>query len=216
LESQFDRGETVWQKDFQEGELKRSVPYNPVSGMHYSGIAETLLRNKTIERGYKDERWLTAYQAYQKDWKIKPGAEKECITVGAVHYDKLTKRTIYKYHTLYNAEVIAGIPAREKVRIPQAHRSVFVKDTVQKQVNEFCKSAAYDLETVIAKGMLAAEAGVPVKNNQNAIRKEQLKDFFKCYTQAVNLKDDMLKSQARERQPLNYTRQRQTALGMGY
>ena len=216
LESQFARGQTVWQQDFREGELRQTVPYNPVSGLLYSGIAETLLRNKAIEKGYADPRWVTAYQAYQQGWKLKPEAEKTKITVGALHYDTLSKRTVHKYHTLYNAEVIEGIPAREKVRIPGLRHNVYLPEYVRKQINEFCVSNTADLSTVIARSMLATEAGVQVKNAQNKVSKGQLKDFFKCYAQALRIKDAMLEPKVRERQPLVNTRQRQVALGMGY
>lgn len=55
------------------------LPFNGVSGNKYRGINRMNLAMIATVHGYKDPRWVTAHQAFDKSWKIKKGEKAAVI-----------------------------------------------------------------------------------------------------------------------------------------
>lgn len=109
-----------------EGTFER--PYNPVSDAVYKGGNHLRLMMCQLERGYRDNRWLTFNQAKAKGWQVKRGAqsvlcEKWITTKEERYLDEVSgqyrtrtvelDRPCCSFFRVFNAEDIEGIPPRE-------------------------------------------------------------------------------------------------------
>lgn len=109
-----------------EGTFER--PYNPVSDAVYKGGNHLRLTMCQLERGYRDNRWLTFNQAKAKGWQVKRGAqsvlcEKWITTKEERYLDEVSgqyrtrtvelDRPCCSFFRVFNAEDIEGIPPRE-------------------------------------------------------------------------------------------------------
>lgn len=133
------------------------APQNATTGNRYRGSNHLWLNYVAKEQGYSDPRWCTFIQAKEKGWRIKKG-EKGTQIEFFTHYDKKKKKNITyqeaeqlrdelskedyaerimiftKNSTVFNAEQIEGIPAREK-RVEK-----FPADQLLKQRNVLLKN----------------------------------------------------------------------------
>lgn len=54
-------------------DINSLLPKNPISGFYYKGGNRLKLVFETIDKEYKDPRWLTFIQAQKQGWNIKKG-----------------------------------------------------------------------------------------------------------------------------------------------
>ncbi len=125
-----------WERNWELGE----VPQNATTEARYRGTNSLWLNCVAQEKGYGDPRWCTFLQAKEKGWRIKKGERGTQIEF-FTYYDKERKKNITyqdaeglrkalsredyakrvtiftKNSTVFNAEQIEGIPAREKKKI---------------------------------------------------------------------------------------------------
>lgn len=128
-----------WERNWELME----APRNAVSENQYRGLNALWLQYTGQQKGYSDPRWCTFKQADEKGWRIKKGEKGTPIEFYSL-YDKELKKNItiqeaeqlrvemepkdyndrviavLKNSTVFNAEQINGIPAREKkiARLP--------------------------------------------------------------------------------------------------
>ncbi len=125
-----------WERNWELGE----APQNATTQARYRGSNSLWLNCVAQEKGYGDSRWCTFLQAKEKGWRIKKGERGTQIEF-FTYYDKERKKNITyqdaeelrkalsredyakrvtiftKNSTVFNAEQIEGIPAREKKEI---------------------------------------------------------------------------------------------------
>ncbi len=125
-----------WERNWEPGE----VPQNATTEARYRGTNSLWLNCVAQEKGYEDPRWCTFLQAKEKGWRIKKGERGTQIEF-FTYYDKERKKnitnqdaeelrkalgredyakrvtTFTKNSTVFNAEQIEGIPARERREI---------------------------------------------------------------------------------------------------
>lgn len=65
----MEEGNLDWAKDW----VGRDMPYNAVTGRNYRGMNTLILRYCEKKYGYKDNRWLTAYNALQCGGHVRKG-----------------------------------------------------------------------------------------------------------------------------------------------
>lgn len=125
-----------WERNWELGE----APQNATTQARYRGSNSLWLNCVAQEKGYQDPRWCTFLQAKEKGWRIKKGERGTQIEF-FTYYDKEQKKNITyreseelrkslgwkeyakrvtsftKNSTVFNAEQLEGIPAREKREI---------------------------------------------------------------------------------------------------
>lgn len=130
------------------------VPENAVTGKKYRGVNNLFLTVISMQRGYKDNRWLTFNQMKEREWNFKTDAEGNSLGKKAgvsVEFfelrDRETKKKfdrsvldgmtveereeyldenvypIRKYYTVFNADIIEGIPEQEKIILDESRKS---------------------------------------------------------------------------------------------
>ena len=86
-------------------------PVNASTNNAYQGANRIRLAQAAVEMGLKDPRWVTATQAKEAGWKIKPNA------VGVVcemKYNYKGKDPSFRYFKVYNARDVEGIPEKKQ------------------------------------------------------------------------------------------------------
>ncbi len=93
---------SIWQQGWQNV----GVPISAITGKKYSGVNRLFLTQAMMDKGYKDNRWLTFRQMEKQGWTFKRDAEGNNLGKNAgvpIEYfelrDKLTKKPFDK-HTL--------------------------------------------------------------------------------------------------------------------
>lgn len=122
------QGYVLPQPDWDRDAFPNMRIQNPVSGARYRGGNFIRLYLAGIERGYKDNRWVTYAQAKEQGWQVRKGetgvkCEKYIFENIEEEYNPETRQTerkkvrldkpIISQFVLFNAEQIHGIPKQE-------------------------------------------------------------------------------------------------------
>ena len=122
------QGYVLPKPDWDRGAFPNLRIQNPVSGARYRGGNFVRLYLAGIERGYKDNRWVTYTQAREQGWQVRKGetgvkCEKYIFEKIEEEYNPETGQTerkkirldkpIINQFVLFNAEQIQGIPKQE-------------------------------------------------------------------------------------------------------
>lgn len=101
---------SIW----QQGWLNVGAPISAITGKKYSGVNRLFLTQATMDKGYKDNRWLTFRQMEKQGWTFKRDMEGNNLGKNAgvpIEYfelrDKLTKKPFDKH-------VLDGMTTDEK------------------------------------------------------------------------------------------------------
>ena len=98
--SMIDSGSLDWTKGWDSPSYPLA-PVSAITGTRYKGINNAMLWLTAIERGYKDNRWLTFNQMEQNGWSFKKNEDGTSKGKGAGvpvelfrYYDSLTKKDL--------------------------------------------------------------------------------------------------------------------------
>ena len=75
-------GVKVWE-DTKEEAIER-MPFNAITGKHYSGINSILLESEAKKRGFEGGAWISQQQAKQAGIKLKGGEEQNAVKVAYI------------------------------------------------------------------------------------------------------------------------------------
>lgn len=133
----------TWEKDWKAVD----VPRNGTSGHVYRGINRLNLTLVSMARGYQDSRWMTYHQIQKKGWKLRNAKGQGVKVEYWFPYDRENKKymtweefraaeedfgnqyqLLASYKTVFNGDLVEGIPEREK----EEKEPVEVSDLVNK------------------------------------------------------------------------------------
>ena len=100
---QIEAGNAPWQRAAKAGEPV--LPRNAVSGRRYSGGNALYLAARGQDRGFTDNRWISAKQLRENDGKLARGAVGERI----LYRDDAGKKPLWRTATVYNVEQTRGL-----------------------------------------------------------------------------------------------------------
>lgn len=141
LLANLESGAGVWKQGWRSG----GAPENAITGKQYRGVNNLFLLLVSMERGYKDNRWLTFNQMKAREWSFKTDEAGRSLGKNAgvpvEFFDLWDREThnkfdrtvldglsaderqtymdenvypIRRYYTVFNADLIDGIPAKEE------------------------------------------------------------------------------------------------------
>ena len=141
LLANLESGAGVWKQGWRSG----GAPENAITGKQYRGVNNLFLLLVSMERGYKDNRWLTFNQMKAREWSFKTDDTGRSLGKNAgvpvEFFDLWDREThnkfdrtvldglsaderqtymdenvypIRRYYTVFNADLIDGIPAKEE------------------------------------------------------------------------------------------------------
>lgn len=67
LLTNLESGAGIWKQGWRSG----GAPENAITGKQYRGVNNLFLLLVSMERGYKDNRWLTFNQMKAREWSFK-------------------------------------------------------------------------------------------------------------------------------------------------
>lgn len=137
----MERGDLIFNKTWDS---KMMMPQNPVSKVNYLGGNRIRLIAETMDKGYKDPRWLTFKQAEANGWNVRKG-EKGTLCEKWI-FSKLEKgidengntiekeikldRPIANYFYVFNAEQIENIPKLEINYYSKDEKNEIIEDFI--------------------------------------------------------------------------------------
>ena len=95
---QIEAGNAPWQREAKAGEPV--LPRNAISGRRYTGGNALYLAVRAQDRGFTDNRWISAKQLRENDGKLARGAVGERI----LYRDDAGKKPVWRTATVYNVE----------------------------------------------------------------------------------------------------------------
>lgn len=163
-------GKTLnWTKGWSQDGVPQA-PVSAITGSRYRGVNNLVLWLTAMERGYKDNRWLTFNQIEKNGWHFKKDENGNSLGKGAGvpielfrYYDKLTKKDvdfkefgkltleeqkeywkenvkiILRNHTVFNADVVDGIPTLETKHISADERDDAAEKVIRAWNDKQCK-----------------------------------------------------------------------------
>lgn len=138
-------------------DINSLLPKNPISGFYYKGGNRLKLVFETIDKEYKDPRWLTFIQAQKQGWNIKKGEHgilcekwifekvekvKDEITGEEKEVKKRLDRPTVNYFTVFNGEQIEGIPKYN------SSKNTLSNSEILEIVDDFIKSSEAKIKEV--------------------------------------------------------------------
>ena len=146
-------------------------PVNAISGKKYKGINNLALSYIAVKKGYKDNRWCTYNQIKKRNWKFKESAVGQGVCVEYWSKYNIKERRIYSFKeyeravredpeqeenfriitkctTVFNGDLIDGIPKQKEKEKEQLNTSEYIKniiDNIGVKYQEFGNSAYYNI-----------------------------------------------------------------------
>ena len=100
---QIEEGTAPWLREAKAGEP--TVPRNAITGRRYTGGNALYLPVRAQDRGFTDNRWVSAKQVRENGGKLARGAVGERI----LYRDDAGKQPVWRTATVYNVEQTRGL-----------------------------------------------------------------------------------------------------------
>ena len=100
---QIEDGTAPWLREAKAGEP--TVPRNAITGRRYTGGNALYLPVRAQDRGFTDNRWISAKQVRENGGKLARGAVGERI----LYRDDAGKQPVWRTATVYNVEQTRGL-----------------------------------------------------------------------------------------------------------
>ncbi len=126
---QIEEGTAPWQREAKAGEP--ALPRNAITGRRYTGGNGVYLASRGQDRGFTDNRWLSAKQLRENGGKLARGAVGERI----LYRDDAGKRPVWRTTSVYNVEQTRGLkldrrPPRAEWHAHRAADAVIARSAV--------------------------------------------------------------------------------------
>ena len=106
----LESGAGLW----KQGWLTTGAPISAITGKRYNGVNRLFLTAAMMQKGYRDNRWLTYNQMEEKGWSVKRDSEGNNLGKGAgvaIEYFELRDKETKKP---FDRHILDGMTSDEK------------------------------------------------------------------------------------------------------
>ncbi|MDD7411025.1 ArdC family protein [Fusobacterium gastrosuis] len=153
----IEKGDLIFNKNWDS---QMMMPQNPVSKANYLGGNRIRLIAETIDKGYKDPRWVTFKQAESNGWNIRKGEKgtlcekwifskvEKSVDENGKTIEKEIKldKPIPNYFYVFNAEQVENIPKLEINNYTKNETNEIIENFISNsecKIKEIAQSKAY-------------------------------------------------------------------------